>query len=246
MMTRDLNVMKKIFVVTGSAVGLLACSTPTQPPLLFERSTLAATVKANAAGLTTISVSGDVGSVEITGSSGDSVRANVSLSSRDEQRITRTCLPNSRVDSTIVNGVLNLRVRQNTRNRCGVRWKIEAPARFGVVVRFDHGDINLKGIAGGADVVLSGTGNIRGSIDGGDVNTSVDVGDIDMTSAQREYGIVDVRSDVGGIDVMVGGYRIPSRSRRGSGQELRFDGSGSGRFVARTRVGKIKATIGGS
>ena len=238
--------VKKIIVVVGSAGVLLACSTPTQPPLLFERSTLAASVRATAAGLTTISVSGDVGSVEITGSSGDSVRANVSLSSRDEQRITRTCLPNSRVDSTIANGVLNLRVRQSSRNRCGVRWKIEAPARLGVIVRFDHGDINLKGMAGGADVVLSGTGKIRGSIEGGDVNTSVDVGDIDITSAQREYGIVDVRSDVGGIDVTVGGYRLPSRSRRGSGQELRVEGRGSGRFVSRTRVGKIKAAIGGS
>jgi hypothetical protein len=181
--------------------------------------------------------------VELNAGVADSVHIYVELRSTDVRRLNETCIPTARVEQTISDGQLVLRLLQPERNRCGETWRVSMPARYGATLEFAHLTARVIGIRGGLSARAS-NGSISATLDGGAANLELDVGDIELTSRQNAYEQVHLKTNVGRAELTINRYRVHENRRPGAGDEVRVVGEGTGRIWLRTGVGSIRAKIG--
>ena len=220
-----------------------------------ERTT---TSEFDAAGLRTLDVHVDEGSLTVVGTDDDVVRVTSRIS--DGLRSTSA-------SQTVDGDTLELRGSCPVflSNFCSVDYTVEMPSRLAVRARLENNGIRLTGVEGDVDLGTdngsirlqgSGRGTVvlssdNGSVTGTDLRAS-DVtartgnGDIAL-SFERSPFLVEARSDNGGVDVEVPddgtSYAVTTRSSDGStAAPIRTDPDSARRITATSSNGDVQVT----
>lgn len=202
-----------------------------------------------AANVRTVVVDANVGTVRLSGTSGDSVRIDLRLEAKRNYSLFSFFGGRRRGD---VNGVdLRTDVR-GTELRITLRgdrddleedWMITVPVQVEAKVTVNVGDIDLNGVTGGCEAVMN-VGKVRIDVPEGHIRAVTNVGDLVVRTSTRSYGDVRVSANVGDTRLVVDGHRVPNAKRNyGPGGRVTFNGPGRDRIDVRASVGDAEVTI---
>src|SRR5262245_10574005 len=194
---------------------ILALSAFGQADVTRER-----TLKGNvpAAGLKSVDVRGKVGSIAITPTNGSELRYSVRLTAKTEwhffgRKTGRPDLVDLRQDRHGEVFTLDL---SGDRDNIDEEWVLEVPESFAARVTMDVGKIRVSGIRGGCDARMD-VGDVDVRVPEGSVSAENDVGDIRVHTGTGSYGNVDLRSDVGKVNVILDGHVMDRKRAPGAG-----------------------------
>jgi hypothetical protein len=190
-----------------------------------------------------VEIAAGVGAVRITSDGGDSVRYEVALRSQDAERLRERCIPRSSVERVVEAGVMQLRLEQRTRDRCGELWTVHLPTGVGAHVTGGVTDVTMDGTFGDVRVRLTGPGALRGSIAAPSIDVELRHGHIELTSPRERYRRIALDSDNGRVELTFKGMAIPAR-RSPPGASVAIDGEGDGEISLRSRLGNVRLVAG--
>jgi hypothetical protein len=229
----------------GFASALLAasaCARPRPPALWFERGQEQTQASIDVTGANRISLHGRVAQVTIVPSTDDSVHVRLSLRSTDTERLREKCIPGARLERTMADGTLALRLVQSGRDQCGETWNVAVPARLFVALEFTNAEVDASGIRGGLSATVSGTGKVTASVDSAPASVTMNVGDVHVVANRAAVGELLVESDVGRAELTLNGVRVPVR-KQGASSKIATRGTGNQDIRLRTRVGNVSLVV---
>ena len=226
----------------AAALTLAGCTPPAMRTSFREGLPLQRSAHASA-GVTLVTIDGGVGDVTVRPLPGDSIRIAVTLRSSDEERLTGTCIPRSRLETARTDGTLSARVVQESRDQCGQRWTVELPPHLAVNVRVNVGTIDVQGLAGGATLEVTNVGDIRAEVERGSVHAESAKGDVSVATRDSAYASVELRASVGKVKLWVNGMAVDAVRPPGAGDRISLRGAGTSRIVARAGVGDATVRI---
>jgi len=211
-----------------------------------------------AAGLTTLDVALDSGSLTVVGTDADVVKVTAHISDGLRATSERQTVNGDRLE--LRGGCTAL-----FSNFCSVAYTVELPADMAIRARLDNDDIRLSGVDGDLDLHTdngsvtirgSGAGTLALSSDNGDV-TALDLRarDVDADSDNGEVSLsfartpstVKATSDNGDVNVVVPddgtSYAVVTSSSNGStAAPIRTDPDSARRITAKSQNGDVLVT----
>lgn len=146
------------------------------------------------------------------------------------------------LDSRSVAGTLHLTLR-GERKGLSEKWILEVPARLAAEVNVEVGEVEARGLEGGARIHVN-VGEIDLDIVRGEIDAKVNVGDIKARTASDDYSDVRLEANVGDTDLRVGSHTVPSSHRGyGPGDSARWNGTGRERIRLEVNVGDASLVI---
>jgi hypothetical protein len=226
--------MKSIAVAMILSVALV--------PTVFAQETRTLTANEADQGLSSLSVEGNVGKMQILASTSGGIRVRVDVKQADSGRRRGNPegvdLRTSRNGSTLVISLSgDVRDLEET-------WSLEIPAYLRVQANFGVGDIDVRGVQGGIKAKI-GVGSVKIDVPEGNIEVESGVGQISAKSATNSYGNIDVRGNVGNASVRIDGQEIRQQNRPpGPGEHITYSGRGRDQIQIRSGVGNAELTIG--
>jgi hypothetical protein len=222
--------------------GALACANPRPPALLFERGQTQTQASIDVTNANRLSLEGGAAKVTIVPSTDDSVRVTTELRSTDQKRLREKCIPGARLERTVADGTLALRLRQSGRDQCGETWNVSVPPRMFVNLEFSNADVDASGIRGGLNVRVTGTGKVTASVDSAPASVTMNVGDVHVVANRTAVGALEVGSDVGRAELTLHGVKVPVK-KSGSSSTIVTRGTGNHDIRLHTRVGNVSLVV---
>jgi hypothetical protein len=220
----------------------LACAKPRPPALMFERGQTQAQMSIDVTSTGRLSIEGGAARVTIVPSTDDSVRVTTELRSTDQKRLREKCIPGARLERTVADGTLALRLRQSGRDQCGETWNVSVPPRMFVNLEFSNADVDASGIRGGLNVRVTGTGKVTASVDSAPASVTMNVGDVHVVANRAAVGALEVASDVGRAELTLHGVKVPVK-KSGSSSKIATRGTGHHDIRLHTRVGNVSLVV---
>jgi hypothetical protein len=154
------------------------------------------------AGVNALAIDANVAELRLVTAAVAQLRVEVTLSSRDHDRLAQCA--KSELRSRRVGATLHLALSQPGRQRCGERWSLEVPAGLAVDARTDVGSIDatLKGQYGDVNVDAS-VGRAALTVDGHRLLTTRRHGPSESIRVDGTGATVSLKSGVGNVTVVV-------------------------------------------
>lgn len=198
-----------------------------------------------AADLKRFHVEARVGSVRVRATNTNEVRMKLELEAKREGGwlLGRKGDPHGvELDSRSVAGTLHLTLR-GERKGLSEKWVLEVPARLAAEINVEVGDVEARGMEGGARIHVN-VGEIDLDVVRGEIDAKVNVGDIRARTASDDYNDVRLEANVGDTDLRVGSQNVPSSHRGyGPGDSARWNGTGRERIRLEVNVGDASLVI---
>lgn len=226
--------------VLAAAIGV-ACIPGMRQSYRFPTEVAQATLPAD--GVRELRVAAGTGDVHVMGEAGrEQVDVTVRLRSQDAERLERVCIPSARLESKTDLGTMELRLRQDDRNKCGESWEVRVPARLATTLTGDVTRFRAEGAFESLNITASGPGRVDGAFTAEGVSVDLGHGPVDLTVTTADFDAVEVRSDNGGADLSLDGASI-SAQRSPPGARASLDGDGRGDIRARSRLGDVRLRL---
>jgi hypothetical protein len=161
------------------------------------------TLTADTDGVTTVVIDANVAHLRLTSGKGSELRAEVTLTSREESRLAHCAKGEFRADRE--GETLRLTMSQPAPGqRCGERWSIVVPPRLAIRATTEVGDITaeLAGSYGNIDIDSS-VGNVTLEIDGRRISVAKRNPTSESIRVQGDGTALVLRTNVGDIDAVV-------------------------------------------
>jgi hypothetical protein len=126
---------------------------------------------------------------------------------------------------------------------CVASWTLDVPNQLGVDVSVVVGDVDIRGLRGGAEVESS-TGRIDVGVSGGPVRASAGSGSVLLRYEGNDFGAVSARTQVGTVRLTLSGRSVSHQKPPGAGDGVALDGPPSNAVDVRTNVGDVVLELG--
>lgn len=197
-----------------------------------------------AAGITSVEIRADVGSITVTAAPIQEVRVSVIVTAKTQWHFfSRETGDPSRVQlrQAKYGNSLEISLSGDSRN-LEEQWKIEVPENVSARLALDVGKIRVNGIRGGIDA-RTDVGPIEIDVPEGSISATSHVGDIRITTRTPSYGDVDTRTSVGHLNLAMDGHALDHKRSPGAGDTFKLRGPGKDRIRVHTDVGAVNLKI---
>lgn len=189
-----------------------------------------------ASGITAVELAVGASDVEVIGTDGDEINAEVVISG------TRWQVQKLDIASRIVGKTLTLSLEpaKYSKGKADKHWQLQLPKRLALDVEAGVGDIRIKGLSGDLELEV-GVGDILVEDFSGNFEAKTGVGDVELTVPWSAVGHLDLVTGVGSINV-----RKPQGKEEGRGlisQTYSEEGPGKARIRVTTGVGDITVRL---
>ena len=194
----------------------------------------------------TLTLDADVGDIEVTSGSGNTVTVDVTQSARSNRYMDITA--EQQQNDVVVRGKFEDSSRWFRWSNVDAKFIVSVPSRYNVQLGTSGGDIRVADLQGQARVKTSGGGIKLGNIDG-PVTAHTSGGDISIAGSRGE---VDLHTSGGGIDIGNVAGNIRAKTSGGSvevkhaGGDLFIRSSGGGIEIGEANGTVDAETSGGS
>lgn len=206
---------------------------------------------ADAKGLQALRIEAHVGEVDIRVGAKDQVSWRLRLepdhddgwfnSRKDAER----AVADAKVKSTVAGDRFELELalpRGTDFDDVEEHWEIEVPARFAIDVEANVGQVEVAGTSGGVEAELN-VGELRIDVPAGRVDARVNVGAIKVLSATKSPGQIRLSSNIGDVDLHMGGKRFQAERGFALGGGIDASNGGKDDVTAKTNVGEVSVRI---
>jgi hypothetical protein len=203
-------------------------------------------VSVPANGLSVLKLVSRQGPVRFTAGPSDSIRIVLRIGNAvGAMGTTRECRSDRenriRVDRS--QPTLSVRTEQALDDQCVAEWLVTLPAGMTVDAEVAAGTMTVDGTTGGVRLEAQ-AGDIEVGVAAGPVSARTGTGSIALIYTSDAYGGVEARTQVGKVELWVGGRSLSHQRRPGSGDELRLDGKPEGAVRLSVNVGGIRMRLG--
>lgn len=196
----------------------------------------------DATGAERLTFDGRVGSVDITGTDGDTVEWEIRIEPGDDW--SGSDVSPSEVEIRAERKGAGLRL-EDVYPEAGdinlvAHWTIRMPARVALDGELNVGEAIIRGLAGGTEFELN-VGELTIEALKGDVTAETNVGELHVVSRTTSVGRVDLETNIGDVSF---DYDGGSAEKSGFiGKEIHYRGDGEDDFDLETNVGEVRLTI---
>ena len=212
--------------------------------------TLQATIPA--AGITTLALNINIGTVTITPSTDSQVHVSIGFKHANSffgifSMGGSDAIKAATLNQETSNGVLKLGMHYPANTDAGgvsEHWTLAVPAGMHINSRLNVGELQVSGISGGVEAELN-IGKVSLDLPGGAIKVSVDIGKIMVTADMLNYGPVSLATTVGNATLRVNGNPAGNQQRSGSGSNVSYQGSGKDAISLTVNTGKVALELKG-
>ncbi|HKS93919.1 MAG TPA: hypothetical protein VJS16_04600 [Gammaproteobacteria bacterium] len=204
-----------------------------------------------AAGVARLNLDVNVGRVSITPSTDGQVHVTLSLKPSTSffgmftNGASVTAVQKATITHSLENGVLTLGVQYpaNTDSSdISEHWSVALPPAVAVTGHVNVGDLNISGIAGGADVSMN-VGKVQLDVPGGPLKVSVNVGKIQASAHSLNYADIALGAGVGEAGLTVEGVSAGDMHKTGAGETLNYKLNGKNSISLQVTTGSVKLAL---
>lgn len=204
-----------------------------------------------AAGVTRLNLDVNVGRVSITPSTDGQVHVALSLKPSTSffgmftSGASVTDVQKATITHSLENGVLTLGVQYpaNTDSSdISEHWSVALPSAVAVTGHVNVGDLNISGIAGGADVNMN-VGKVQLEVPGGPLKVNVNVGKIQASVHSLNYADITLGANIGKAGLTVEGVSAGDLHKTTTGENLTYKLNGTNSINLQVTTGSIQLAL---
>ncbi|HVA54286.1 MAG TPA: hypothetical protein VNI53_00580 [Gammaproteobacteria bacterium] len=237
--------MRRIALYLLILLPLTACSIQEKPVRTLE-------AVIPAAGITTLALGVNIGSVVVTPSTDSQVHVSVGLKPSNSflgifSMGGQDAIKEAVIKQTSSNGALKLSLQYpaNT-DASGVNeyWTLAVPVGMHISSDINVGKLQVSGVTGGVEANLN-VGKVVLDLPSGPMKVSINVGKINAQAASLNYAQVTLGADVGDAQLLINGVSAGNLEKSSTGTHVNYRGHGQDAISLTVNTGKAALVLNG-